>query len=456
MAFVYICTEYQQQPVRIAKLFSPFKYDNECRCDLHPRWNRAGNAVCIDSVHEGKRGIYAIPITNKDIPLKSQKEPEKIKGKYKIAYIITNCKNTGPMNQTLNIIKNLDRTQFEPIIITLFLEDLGNSVIQKFLDEVPEVYCLKMNKLQSIFKGKKRLKQLLKSVKPDFIHALGMPPYTMSLSYKNAIHLVTLRNYCYEDYPDKYGKFVGKILAMKDMHLIKKQIKNGEKFVTCSKSLSSIYKEKEKLDIQFIQNGVDVNNYKLTDKSTKQELREKLNLPKDKIIAIYTGQIIDRKDQQSAIDGVIGTKRDDLILLLLGDGTNKEKLQKKYEENKNIIFTGSVTNVAEYLQASDLYISTSKSEGMPNGVLEAMACGLPLVLSDILQHKEILDTNNNIGREYKIGNIESLIKSIEDVLNMNLSKAGEESYKSVMENFTSTIMSSKYQKLYKELLNEKE
>ena len=46
----------------IAKVFAPFKYDNDVRCDLHPRWNRAGDAVCFDSVFEGHRGLYIVKL----------------------------------------------------------------------------------------------------------------------------------------------------------------------------------------------------------------------------------------------------------------------------------------------------------------------------------------------------------------------------------------------------------
>lgn len=46
----------------IAKVFAPFKYDNDTRCDLHPRWSRDGKKVCFDSVFEGKRGLYIINI----------------------------------------------------------------------------------------------------------------------------------------------------------------------------------------------------------------------------------------------------------------------------------------------------------------------------------------------------------------------------------------------------------
>lgn len=46
----------------IAKVFSPFKYDNDTRCDLHPRWRQDGKAICFDSVFEGHRGLYCVNI----------------------------------------------------------------------------------------------------------------------------------------------------------------------------------------------------------------------------------------------------------------------------------------------------------------------------------------------------------------------------------------------------------
>ncbi len=49
------------KPEVVAKVFSPFKYDNDTRCDLHPRWNHAGDKVCFDSVFEGHRGLYVVP-----------------------------------------------------------------------------------------------------------------------------------------------------------------------------------------------------------------------------------------------------------------------------------------------------------------------------------------------------------------------------------------------------------
>lgn len=455
-AEIFICREENKQPVRIARLFSPFKYDNDVRCDLHPRWNHKGNKICIDSVHEGKKELYVIRLDDKDFPVIPSKRPKLIKGKYKIVYVITNCKNSGPMNQTLNIIKNLDRKTFQPIVITLFNEDLGNSVVQRYLDVVPEFYCLNMSKIQSILFGKKILKNKLEEINPDLVHGVGMPPYTLSLEYKNAVHLVTLRNYCYQDYPSKYGLFMGNLIAIKDMLLIRKQIKKGEKFLTCSESLSSIYLEKRNLKIDYIRNGVDVSKYSPASTNEKNKLKKSLKLPVNKTIFIYTGQIIDRKDQEFAIKGLLKSKhKSDAVLLLLGDGINKRYLEEKYKNEKNIVFIGSVNNVVDYLRASDIYVSTSKSEGMPNGVLEAMACGLPLILSNIPQHMELFSINENIGRYYSLNDMDSFVGAINDFNNSDLKYFSKNSYDCVNSNLTATKMSKFYQDIYKNLIETK-
>ncbi|MBD3921516.1 glycosyltransferase [Paenibacillus sp. PR3] len=371
----------------------------------------------------------------------------------RIAYIVTNCKKTGPMNQTLNIIRNLDRKLFDPVLITLFPEVKSNTLLEEFKTECSSIHCLNMNKYQSILIGKKKLNGLLAKIKPDLIQGVGMPPYTMSLSYRDTKHLVTLRNYCYEDYPAKYGKVLGPIIANKDMRLIRRQSNNGEVFVTCSSSLSKIYKDKHGLNFGFIRNGVDITRYSKTSDSTRIDMRTKLNLPLNKTIAIYTGQINERKDQKSAIDGVLAAKdKDNLVLLLLGAGSNYEALKERYKSSSNIVFVGSVSNVSDYLQAADFYISTSKSEGMPNGVLEAMSVGLPVLLSDIPQHKELFDISNDIGLMYRLGDMSSLVNTINGMMQADLAKMAEISYHAVTGNLTAQIMSNSYQKLYNQIL----
>ena len=62
LSSVFVCSDDTNRVQRMARVHSPLKYVGDCRCDLHPRWNRAGDAVCIDSTHEGRRAMYRIPV----------------------------------------------------------------------------------------------------------------------------------------------------------------------------------------------------------------------------------------------------------------------------------------------------------------------------------------------------------------------------------------------------------
>lgn len=371
--------------------------------------------------------------------------------KIKICYVIVNCKITGPMNQTLNIIKNLDLDKFEVSFITLFDEEKDNSMIEQYSKIIRRHICLHLNKISSLIIGKKKVKRALQEIKPDIVHALGMPPYRLSLAYKNCKHLITLRNYAYEDYPSYYNKLIGPILAFFDINLIKKLKKDGKTFITCSKSLSDIYLEREKIALPYIQNGVDTSKFEKKNKNSYNRMREKLNIEEEAVVFIYTGPFIERKDQEFAIRGFVNANIPKKYLILCGDGDKFNELKQKYQKHSNIIFTGKVKNVNDYLMASDIYISTSKSEGMPNSVLEAMATGLPVILSDIPQHLELFDITSNIGYYYKVGDIQDLKYKIEKMDTQSQYKFGEESFNCIKDNLTSTIMSEKYQKLYMRL-----
>lgn len=230
----------------------------------------------------------------------------------------------------------------------------------------------------------------------------------------------------------------------------------GEPFVTCSESLTKMYRSKQNMEIPFIRNGVDVSQYTKRNLDEVHDLRKKLNLAQDKLIFVYSGALIDRKNQREAITAFLSMKKSqEAVLLLLGDGKDFETLKKEYGKYSNILFRGKVSNVNEYLHASDVYLATSKSEGLPNGVLEAMACGLPVLLSNILQHMEVLEADRSCGHSYMLGNIEQLANLMDQMLDEPLVEMGEKSYEAVMKNFTAEGMSKKYQDTYLKMLQEK-
>lgn len=57
---VKVARDTDSEPMTVAKVFAPFRYDNDTRCDLHPRWSRDGRKISFDSTFEGRKGLYVI------------------------------------------------------------------------------------------------------------------------------------------------------------------------------------------------------------------------------------------------------------------------------------------------------------------------------------------------------------------------------------------------------------
>lgn len=367
--------------------------------------------------------------------------------KKKVVFLMTACKKCGPVQQMLNIIKNLDRNVFEPHLVTLYAESEKDSQLEKYLPYV-EHHFAPSGKLALVIGRDVALREVLKEINPDVIHSLGVFPDFAVSRMKQWKQIITLRNYVWEDYPAKFGKIEGGILAW--LHLY--AMKHTAKTVTCSESLAKIYKEELGRNYDFVRNGVDIEEYATPTDSEKVAIRKELGLPEDAFIYVYTGQMIERKNVEFLLN--VFSEHfpyDDVRLLLLGGGVLLEGYQSQYGSVSNIDFRGSVSNVNHYLKACDAYVSTSKSEGLPNGVLEAMATGLPVVLSDIKQHLEIFSADNRIGYVYKQGCAGDLADKLL-LVRSNAIAMGKAACKSAHQYFSAVKMSQYYQDLYIQII----
>ncbi len=102
---------------RVARVFSPFKYGGDTRCDLHPRWSQDGTKLCFDASFEGKRGVYLVAVPS-DL---NKKRPDAIltaERKPPVASVIIPCYNAeGFIDETLECLENQTRQDFEVVCV---------------------------------------------------------------------------------------------------------------------------------------------------------------------------------------------------------------------------------------------------------------------------------------------------------------------------------------------------
>ncbi len=141
-------------------------------------------------------------------------------------------------------------------------------------------------------------------------------------------------------------------------------------------------------------------------------------------------------------------------MFFLGDGSLRKSCEKEARKNSRIKFCGRVLNVAEYLQASDFFISAAQTEGLPNTIMEAMACGLPCVLSDIEPHREIFEYSNMSGKLFKTKDINSLANKINEIIEDNYKDMSRCALNVITNHLSAEIMSKKYQQLYEKIFED--
>lgn len=177
---------------------------------------------------------------------------------HNVVFLVTACKKSGPIQQMLNIISHLDRNVFKPFLITIYPESNdGTSQLQKYLSAGVVHHYVPLSKKDIILGKTRSLKDKLDEIHPIAIHSLGVFPDLAISKMRYKGHIITMRNYIFEDYCAKFGTLKGLILAY--IHLF--AVKRADKVFSCSKSLSVKYKEKLKLDFPYIQNGVELGKY---------------------------------------------------------------------------------------------------------------------------------------------------------------------------------------------------
>lgn len=184
-------------------------------------------------------------------------------------------------------------------------------------------------------------------------------------------------------------------------------------------------------------------------------LERKLGIAPGKKVVVSVGRLVAEKDYAVAIRALAGVA--DAVLVLVGDGPLRQELEREAVRASvadRVIFAGRRPDARAILGAADAALSSSRSEGLPLAVLEALSAGTPLVATDIRGNRDV------VGAEAALLAVPGDAKSIGDAVRRVLEDPGlaqglAATGKEVAARYSDRAMIAAYRSLYDALLAER-
>jgi len=351
----------------------------------------------------------------------------------------------GTVHQVYNQVKYLDRTRFEPHMLTLSSEP-EDSLMDLFQQLGILCYSLRLSRLSGLFFAERRIKHFLKTHPLDIICVWGIRAEFFLSLIRPGIPRIVLK---YEGFLKSavisYGPLLGTLINIMQ-HIA---FKRFDGIVCCSEAVYQSARGKIFPDSKVIRNGVDDAIFFPTSGQEKAKLRDNLGLPQNVMIFLSVGYLTKGKDPITVVRGFLESKASEKgLLIFIGIGPLRKKCEKMVEGRENVKFLGQVENVSNYYQASDMFISGSLTEGLPNVVLEGMACGLPGVLSDIPPHREILSLDQKAGLLFLPKAVSELKHRLDEVIDVDLSHRRKAALGIIKNHLNARKIAGQYESFY--------
>jgi glycosyltransferase involved in cell wall biosynthesis len=293
------------------------------------------------------------------------------------------------------------------------------------------------------------------------IHQILIGFYGKILGYKTLIK-VTMANVDLNFV--KTGRLLGRLEQWCFFHF--------SRYVSLSSEITSEMKALGIPDHQIVTlpNGVDTWRFHPVSPSEKDLIRAKLQLNKKKIVT-FIGQISRRKGIDVLIKAWKGVIAEcpEARLLIIGPTADQDiyctdhtfietitRLIDDYKVQDHVAILGERQDVELYLQASDVFVLPSQTEGMPNVLLEAMACGLPCIATRVSGTEDVI-TNGENGLLVEYGDRDSLQTCLIRLLcDGGLCETiGANAVRTIKASYSLSMVVESYGRVYAELLGGK-
>lgn len=139
--------------------------------------------------------------------------------------------------------------------------------------------------------------------------------------------------------------------------------------------------------------GIDLNRFSVLPE-IKEKKRKELNILDDEFALVSVGELSKRKNHRVVIEALYLLQNRKIKYFICGCGTLESELKdliKKYGLNNQVFLLGFRRDIPEIYNACDVFVFPSLQEGLPVAMMEAMACGLPVIASNIRGNSDLID-----------------------------------------------------------------
>ena len=180
-------------------------------------------------------------------------------------------------------------------------------------------------------------------------------------------------------------------------------------------------------------------------------IRKQLNVPQNKVLLVSVGRLDHQKDPLLLLSAFkqLTLTRSDLQLLMIGDGVLRKTgdaavRELALEEHVTLLGNKSPVEIARHLHCADIFVLSSAYEGMPIAVLEALACGLPVVTTDVGEVGLVV-TNGVNGQIADSRSQTALSAAMHEVLNATQRLSGHPCVEAVRAYRPEVVLSALYE-----------
>lgn len=306
------------------------------------------------------------------------------------------------------------------------------------------------------FGSLKVVNSIIKEFKPHLLHAYTATPDGYSgILFGRKFHLPLICSLLGSDI-NLYPEY--KPLSF---HLTKEVIAEADQIVSVSNTLKSTAEKfaQPRDRIQVVYMGCDLKSFKYSEEA-RRKVREQLKIPPTARVLIFIGNIKKNKGVFELMEAFTQLNKcySDLHLIYVGDGKERKKLVEekvKGELRKKVHFVGEkpYIEIPAWLSASDIFAFPSYHEGLPNVVVEALACKRPVVATRVGGIPEVVEEGKS-GILINKGDISSLVKSIKELLECAEKRMAMGAYgrKKIEAHFSREKSSKKLVGIYEEVL----